>query len=210
VLAHEAQRLEAIIKAVLDRNREDALADRLSLQGGKPREILEGLEGTLALKAESLGLQIELNLEPLSLEVGILMDPAAMQQVLFNLVENALKFTPRGGKVGVRSSLVGADWMLEIWDTGRGIPQDQCERLFHPFQQGQVVDAKQGWGLGLYICRSIVEAHGGRIEVVSHLGEGSTFKVLLPLIKGPAGHSELDRILDLDSWSQPSSESLPK
>ena len=210
VMAHEAQRLEAIIKGVLDRNREDALAVRLSLQAGTPREILEGLEGTLTLKGESLGLRTQLSLEPISLDVEILLDPAAMQQVLFNLVENALKFTPRGGKVGVRSSLVGADWMLEIWDTGRGIPKDQCERLFHPFEQGQVVDAKQGWGLGLYICRSIVEAHGGRIEVESTLGEGSVFKVLLPIVKGPAGHSELDQLLDLNSWSQPGSTPLPK
>ena len=210
VMAHEAQRLEAIIKGVLDRNREDALADRLSLQAGTPREILEGLEGTLTLKGESLGLRTQLSLEPISLDVEILLDPAAMQQVLFNLVENALKFTLRGGKVGVRSSLVGADWMLEIWDTGRGIPKDQCERLFHPFEQGQVVDAKQGWGLGLYICRSIVEAHGGRIEVESTLGEGSVFKVLLPIVKGPAGHSELDQLLDLNSWSQPGSTPLPK
>jgi signal transduction histidine kinase len=183
IMGNEAQRLEGIIKGVLDRNRADALADRLSLQIGTPRMILEGLEATLALKAESLGLQSHLNLDPEALDAPVLLDPAAMQQVLFNLLENALKFTPRDGKVGVRSSLIGPDWVMEIWDTGRGIPKDQCERLFQPFQQGQVVDARQGWGLGLYICRSIVEAHGGRIEVESIEGEGSAFRVMLPVVQ---------------------------
>jgi signal transduction histidine kinase/ligand-binding sensor domain-containing protein len=206
VLAHEAQRLEAIIKAVLDRNRSDSLADKLSLQPGHPREILEGLEGTLALKAEARGLKPRLSLDPASLDSDILFDPAAMQQVLFNLLENALKFTRAPGKVGVRSFLRDQEWILEVWDTGRGIPKHQCAKLFHPFKQGQEVDSKKGWGLGLYICRSIVEAHGGRIEVESVVAEGSVFRVALPLVQRTAAPSEatdLDAILYLQTGSTP-------
>jgi len=206
VLAHEAKRLEAIIKAVLDRNRGDSLADRLSLLPGHPAEVLGSLEGTLALKAEARGLHAQLSLDPASLEADILLDSVAMQQVLFNLVENALKFTRLGGEVGVRSLLGEKDWVLEVWDSGRGIPKDQCARLFDPFQQGQEVDAKKGWGLGLYICRSIVEAHGGRIEVESIVGIGSVFRVALPLVLPeiqPSPATDLDAILHLSTGAIP-------
>ena len=206
VLAHEAKRLEAIIKAVLDRNRGDSLADKLSLQAGHPREILKSLEGTLTLKAEARGLRTHLSLDPASLEADILLDPVAMQQVLFNLVENALKFTRSTGEVGVRSSLGEREWILEVWDTGRGIPKHQCARLFNPFQQGQEVDAKKGWGLGLYICRSIVEAHGGRIEVESTVDVGSMFRVALPLVQPethPGAATDLDAILRIQTGANP-------
>jgi signal transduction histidine kinase/ligand-binding sensor domain-containing protein len=206
VLAHEAKRLEAIIKAVLDRNRGDSLADRLSLLAGHPREILKSLEGTLTLKAEARGLRTHLSLDPASLDADILLDPVAMQQVLFNLVENALKFTRSTGEVGVRSSLGEREWILEVWDTGRGIPKHQCARLFNPFQQGQEVDAKKGWGLGLYICRSIVEAHGGRIEVESTVDVGSMFRVALPLVQPetrPGAATDMDAILRLQTGANP-------
>ncbi len=183
VMAHEAERLDAIIKAVLDRNRGDSLADQLSLKLGTPSIILENLEATLTMKAESRGIRCSLSLDPASLDVRILLDPPALQQVLFNLLENALKFTRAQGEVGVRSSICDEQWVLEVWDTGRGIPKHQCERLFHPFEQVKEGDASKGWGLGLYICRSIVEAHGGRIEVESIVAEGSTFRVLLPIIQ---------------------------
>jgi signal transduction histidine kinase len=110
-----------------------------------------------------------------------MLDVAAMHQVLFNLVENALKFTDPPGDVGVRSTLQRPNWLLEVWDSGRGIPQADCERLFNSFQQSQEKDAQKGWGLGLFICRSIVMAHGGRIEVDSDLGKGAIFRVFLPL-----------------------------
>ena len=128
------------------------------------------------------GLQTRLDLDADLGKTWVLLDSVAMRQVLFNLVENALKFTEPPGAVGVRTHLKENHWHLEVWDTGRGIPRAECERLFHPFEQGQHQDAKKGWGLGLYICRTIVEAHGGRIEVESEVGSGSVFRVSLPLV----------------------------
>jgi signal transduction histidine kinase/ligand-binding sensor domain-containing protein len=211
VLAHEAKRLDAIIKAVLDRNRGDSLADQLSLKLGSPRVILDNLEATLTLKAESRGLQSSLSLDPASLEVAILLDSPAMQQVLFNLVENALKFTQPPGKVGVRSSICGPDWVLEVWDTGRGIPKHHCERLFNPFEQGSTKDAQKGWGLGLYICRSIVEAHRGRIEVESIVDKGSEFRVMLPIVQPettPSLVTDVETILQLSPGPAPGTDAL--
>lgn len=182
IMAQEATRLNAIVRSLLDQNRAEALTERLSLGRGCPREILENLEDTLALKAEDRGLRAHLYVEPDSLEAPLMLDVAAMQQVLFNLVENSLKFTDPPGDIGVRSTLQRPNWLLEVWDSGRGIPKADCERLFNAFQQSQGKDAQKGWGLGLFICRSIVLAHGGRIEVDSDLGKGAIFRVFLPLL----------------------------
>ena len=186
IMKHEAHRLEGILKALLDKNRTESLADRLSMKLTHPEDLLENLGSTLELKAEARGLQTRLDLDLASGEVWTQLDPVAMRQVLFNLVENALKFTDPPGLVGVRTRVLESHWHLEVWDTGRGIPKAQCERLFHPFQQTRDQDAKKGWGLGLYICRTIVEAHGGRIEVESEEGSGSVFRVRLPLVVAPA------------------------
>ena len=181
IMAQEAQRLDHIVKSLLDRNRAESLADQLAFRPARPAEVLDKLEDTLTLKAEARGLRTHLFLEPASLQADLRLDVAAMQQVLFNLVENALKFTDPPGDVGVRSTLKEQDWMLEVWDTGRGIPRAECDRLFSAFQQAREQDANKGWGLGLFICRSIVAAHGGRIEVDSDLGKGAIFTVRVPL-----------------------------
>jgi len=181
IMAQEARRLDQIVKGLLDRNRAESLADRLDLRPGHPAEVLDKLEDTLTLKAEARGLRTHLYLEPESLRADLRLDVAAMQQVLYNLVENALKFTDAPGDVGVRSSLKEQDWMLEVWDTGRGIPRAECDRLFSAFQQSREQDANKGWGLGLFICRSIVAAHGGRIEVDSDTGKGAIFTVRVPV-----------------------------
>jgi len=181
IMDQEARRLDVIVKGLLDRNRAESLADRLKLAPAHPSDILANLEDTLALKGEARGLRTHLQLDPASLGAELMLDVPAMQQVLFNLVENALKFTPSPGDVGVCSSLQDHNWKLEIWDTGRGIPREACQALFSPYAQGQEKDANQGWGLGLFICRSIVVAHGGTIEVDSDTGKGAIFKVLVPL-----------------------------
>jgi len=102
--------------------------------------------------------------------------------VLFNLIENALKFTEAPGTVGIRSILGEDTWVLEVWDTGRGIDPSLQSGLFQPFRQTRVEDEQKGWGLGLSICKALVEAHSGRIEVVSEVDKGSTFRVILPLV----------------------------
>lgn len=102
--------------------------------------------------------------------------------MLFNLLENALKYTPAPGTVGIRSRVRGDAWVLEVWDTGVGIPAERLEAIFEPFRQARPEDADKGWGLGLAICRSLVEAHQGRLEVESAEGAGSTFRVVLPLV----------------------------
>ena len=109
-------------------------------------------------------------------------DPDAMVRVLTNLVNNAIKYSPRGSHITVRAdSLGGGQVRLSVADNGRGIPADRLAIIFEPFVQVESSDAHErgGAGLGLAICRAIVQHHGGKIWAESS-GRGSTFYVTLP------------------------------
>jgi signal transduction histidine kinase len=107
-------------------------------------------------------------------------DPARILQVLTNLLSNALKFTPVGGKVVVRVERIGPEMRFAVSDTGPGVPSDQLEAVFQRFFQVTKND-RRGVGLGLYISRAIVEGHGGRIWAENRVGGGSTFYFTLPM-----------------------------
>jgi signal transduction histidine kinase/ligand-binding sensor domain-containing protein len=182
LLDRESRRLEVLLKGLLDQSRAASLEDSLDLRLCHPGEILLGLTETFQLKAQAQDLKPRLDLDPGSGAVWVLADVTAMQQVLFNLIENALKFTPAPGAVGIRSRVLGGNWMLEVWDEGRGIEPTKLDMIFLPFTQSQMSDGRTGWGLGLSICKAIAEAHSGRIEVESEPGRGSLFRVFLPLV----------------------------
>jgi PAS domain S-box-containing protein len=113
----------------------------------------------------------------------VLADPPRIQQVLSNLVGNAIKFTPRGGRITLRANPESAEVRLAVIDTGPGIPPDQLPHVFGRFWQARTSDTR-GIGLGLAIARGIVEAHRGRIWVESRLGEGSAFYFTVPVAGG--------------------------
>ena len=115
-------------------------------------------------------------------ELVLTMDRDRMRQVADNLVSNALKYTPRGGRVSVRLRPDGERVELAVRDTGIGIDAPDRDRLFTRFFRARQAAERniQGVGLGLSIARSIVESHGGRIEVDSQPGEGSVFRVRIP------------------------------
>jgi signal transduction histidine kinase len=109
-------------------------------------------------------------------------DERKVKQVLLNLLSNALKFTPEGGRIDVRGAINGDMAEISVTDTGVGIaPQDHAA-VFEEFRQVGTADKKvEGTGLGLALCRRFVELHGGRIWVTSQVGEGSTFTFTLPV-----------------------------
>ena len=141
------------------------------------REVSDVVRGLAAGKR----LQVESSVAPELTDV--VADPARLKQILYNYVSNAIKFTPEGGRVQVRIAAHGADlFRIEVEDTGIGIPAEDIPRLFVEFQQLDATVAKkyQGTGLGLALTRRIAEAHGGRVDVKSTPGGGSTFAAILP------------------------------
>jgi signal transduction histidine kinase len=133
--------------------------------------------------AEEKGLELRTEIEPVERVWG---DAKRLAQVLDNLLGNAIKFTPGGGRVCVRVCARDGRAVVEMEDTGIGIPEDERDRLFERFFRASSAyeQAIPGSGLGLSVARMIVEGHGGRIEVVSVEGEGSTFRVELPIRAG--------------------------
>jgi two-component system sensor histidine kinase MtrB len=112
-------------------------------------------------------------------------DPMRIEQVLSNLLSNAIKYSPEGGPVRVTVGASDREARVAVSDSGIGIPLEEQDRLFQPFRRGGMdrQSAIPGVGLGLYIARRIVEAHGGRIELRSTLHVGSEFTVVLPAVR---------------------------
>ena len=104
-----------------------------------------------------------------------------LEQVWSNLLDNALKFTAEGGWVKVKAESDGQNVTVTVSDSGRGMDQEALDRVFDQFYQADASHAEEGFGLGLYIVRRIVELHGGAVWAESAPGEGSSFSVMLPL-----------------------------
>jgi len=115
--------------------------------------------------------------------VRVRVDPGALQQILGHLIENAVKYSPDGGEITLRTGVGVGVAIMEISDQGIGLPEERTDLIFEPFHRGGGSSdrSKPGVGLGLYIVRKLVEAMGGTIAAQGKPGEGSTFTVRLPL-----------------------------
>jgi signal transduction histidine kinase len=135
-------------------------------------------------RAAAGGITLKCETEPVP---GMAADRGRMFQLLDNLVSNAIKFTPAGGEVRVRVTGGNGVVRLEVTDTGIGIPAEDQQRLFERFFRASTAADRQiaGTGLGLYIARAIVEAHGGEISVESEAGRGTAFRVEIPAVHAP-------------------------
>jgi signal transduction histidine kinase len=130
-----------------------------------------------AAKRQTLALELAPNLPT------VFADPDRLTQVMTNLVSNAVKYTPDGGRITARTASDGQFVTLSVTDTGIGMSQEEQARLFSSFYRvkNEQTRAIPGTGLGLTITRMLVDMHGGHIDVTSAPGEGSTFAVVLPL-----------------------------
>jgi signal transduction histidine kinase len=180
IVYRSSERLQRLVGDLLFVARLDA--NGLQLQFG-PVDldgiVREAVESAGAV-ARSRELDLRLELAPVPIVTG---DKERLSQLIGNLVSNALKFTPAGGRVTVKTFVDGRHAVVEVEDDGIGIPAGEQDRLFQRFFRSSTAteQAIPGTGLGLVISRAIAEAHGGSIDVRSDAGSGACFRVELPL-----------------------------
>jgi signal transduction histidine kinase len=144
-------------------------------------DIVERVIGALQLQASQKNIQLT-DESARDIPATVEADQALLHQGVYNLVENAIKYTPNGGQVKLRVRATQDGLVFEVQDNGIGIASSDLPRLFEKFYRGKQRDARSqhGSGLGLAIVRSIAERHGGKVWVESELGKGSTFFLQVP------------------------------
>lgn len=148
----------------------------------RPASLNEVVRKTLELlqpELENRGILVKTRLSRTLPEAPL--DPVQIQQVLVNLIKNAMQAMTRGGTLTLQTGSGSDGVWVSVSDTGCGLPQEQLQRIFEPF----FTTKQKGSGLGLMIVQRIVRAHRGRIEVESHVGQGTTFRIWLPLHERP-------------------------
>ncbi len=175
-----AARMEHLIRSMLDVTTIEAGKFTVRLTPVGVEDLLREMATTFDLLAASK--QIRLEREPCEPGLAICAERERVLQVLSNLVGNALKFTPQGGRVTLAAHREGAMVRFAVLDTGTGIPRDSLSHVFDRFWKRDTPE-KKGTGLGLFIAKGIVEAHGGRIWVESELGRGTKFYFTVPLVE---------------------------
>jgi signal transduction histidine kinase len=138
-----------------------------------------------SLQIESSNKQIALHFQSSSEPVFAYSEPTMLRRLFFNIIHNAIIYTPSGGNVWISLSSNNQYSQVEVKDSGMGISPEDQEKIFNRFYRADSSRSQtKGYGLGLAICKSIVELHHGKITVRSTLGEGSTFTINLPITKG--------------------------
>ena len=175
--------LLGIIDDILDMSRIESGKMRLERSEVAIGPVLE--EAVAKVRPEMERKQLVFSLEG-PLDTRLEADPHALYQILGNILDNAAKFTPEGGRVAVRTRLVPGAINIFIEDTGIGIPKEKLERVGRPFEQveGDLVRSYKGSGLGLAIARSLAEMHGGSLRLRSAMGAGTIVMIHLPLDGG--------------------------
>jgi signal transduction histidine kinase len=180
ILGHireSGEKIHALVNNFLDMSRIES--GRLVLDR-RPVDLSEVVAHAIdqhAWSARRRGLDLSLDAKP---PLSVVADEAQMERVITNLIGNAIKYTPEGGTIRVTTARRNGNVAVAVRDTGRGIPADELPHLFEKYRRVREKHRTEGTGLGLFIAKTIVEAHGGEIEVESAPGAGSTFTLLLP------------------------------
>jgi two-component system, OmpR family, sensor histidine kinase KdpD len=181
-IAHEeAERLNRLVANLLDITRLEAGAVQVRKEWHSLEEVvgaaLTRLERRLADRPVTTQIPADLPL--------VRLDGVLMEQVLLNLLDNALRHTPPGTPIEIAAALDGGHVSVDIADRGPGVPPGDEARVFDRFYRGRLGVAEGGVGLGLTVCKGIVEAHGGRIEATNRREGGVVFRIMLPLGEKP-------------------------
>ena len=169
-MQHEVNRLEQVVRDFADLSKEP----RIELQSTSLRGAIEHVVNLFGPLARSREIDLSARYDDGGLTVNA--DVQRMEQVLVNLVKNAIEATPAQGSVEVRTAADGGRLVIEVADSGGGIPPQRQALLFEPFQSSRA----HGLGLGLFLSKRLVEAHGGTLTIGSRPGAGAILRVVLP------------------------------
>ena len=173
------EKLSQIVERVLDWAKLESKQSQLTIEEVQLNYLLWEVIELLSQKAEQKNIALSLNVPE---KIILQADGGRLREIMINLVDNSLKYTPQGGKVEVTAEIKDGKLLLSVQDNGYGIPENQMKRLFQPFSYGAKRIANEiSSGLGLWICKLLVEMHQGEIWAESQEGQGSRFYVLLPL-----------------------------
>ncbi|HEU4328300.1 MAG TPA: ATP-binding protein [Roseiflexaceae bacterium] len=181
IVDEQVERLKGRIAELLEFNRLEAGRLALRPEKGQLPALVESTVVRLQLQAEQAGLRVVNALDTELPELRF--DSERIGQVLTNLIENAMKATPAGGEITIRSEQYPDEVWVRVYDTGVGIPVEEQGKIFQAFYRAHDRTSSKGnhLGLGLAICQQIVQGHGGRIWVESEVGSGSCFSFTLPV-----------------------------
>jgi two-component system phosphate regulon sensor histidine kinase PhoR len=182
-IGREAERLDVLARDLLDLSRVER--GTLDVEPVDLVGLVKEVVGGYADRAEERRIRLSTELRP---NVAVRGDRAQLGLLLSNLIDNALRYTPAKGTICVRLDATEGRSVLQVADTGEGIPAGELPRIFERFYRVDKARDRQtgGTGLGLAIVRHVAEAHGGEVRVDSELSRGSTFTVTLP-VAGPPG-----------------------
>lgn len=184
-IVEESARMSRMVEDLLFLARSDSTSVPLELEKVETEPFMEALSGRAAALSRERGSPLNARLRARGL---IRVDPSRLEQAILVLVDNAAKYSPEGSKVTLSSHTSRGELVVEVSDEGPGIPREDLARIFERFYRADKsrsrVSSQGGTGLGLPIARTIIEAHGGRIEAESESGGGSRMRILLPLRSG--------------------------
>jgi signal transduction histidine kinase len=175
--AEEAERINTALDTLMDISEAEKGIMNLKLEKTDTVALIREVVELYQYVAEDKGVTVATSLPD---TLYSWMDSNRIRQVLANLVDNAIKFTPTGGRVEIEASATSTGVMLRVMDTGIGIPAQDLPRIFDRLFRGEKSRSHRGLGLGLSMVQAVVRAHQGSIEVESNSGKGSIFRVFLP------------------------------
>jgi PAS domain S-box-containing protein len=181
-VVRNCERLLNLINDLLDIEKLEAGQMQMNRQSASARSILQRSAESLLSMCEQKHIRIDVQA---SEDLSLVADADRLVQVVVNLLSNAVKFSPENSVIKLTADMKDNAIEFQVQDQGRGIPESHISAVFERFRQVEAADGKRqaGTGLGLPICKQIVEQHGGTIAVSSRIGEGSTFYFLIPSVK---------------------------
>ena len=175
-LEGQTKKLQSLIDALVKTSRLETGVIALHPEPGELWPVMTSAVSQLRLKAEEKGVRITLEHG----KANAVFDSKWTEEALYNLLDNAVKYTPSGGRVSVTAVVYPMFSAALVQDTGPGIAEEEQPKIFQRFYRGTAHREQEGVGIGLYLVRQIAEGQGGFVKVLSHPGQGSTFSLYLP------------------------------